>query len=96
MIGITFRGGGGARRQRSDRVCSAVGDLLDWGEGGDEAVAQAGVGGDQQLVSGVQRGAAGDRGQLVLADDEADPGLLREAGELIDAVPVGRRALPRR
>jgi hypothetical protein len=64
-------------------IWSAVDGALVWGEGGDEGVAQVGVSDDQQLVSGVQRGAAGDREQLVLADDEADPGVLREAGELI-------------
>jgi hypothetical protein len=58
--GVALRDEGRGFALLPGHIWSAVDGALVWGEGGDEGVAQVGVSDDQQLVSGVQRGAAGD------------------------------------
>ena len=46
------------------------------------------VGEDEQLVAGVQGGVAADGQQLLVADNEADPNVDRQAGQLLDGPAV--------
>ena len=63
---------------------SAAGSLEGRGEQGSMAV----VGEDQQVVTGVQGGVPAHVEQLLITDDEADPDIDRQVGELLDGAPV--------